>query len=305
MLRQSQIMLFLIVFLCLNLSCEAQEKGALRAYLIETQERMGKIVGQKIISDQTRKLLKQDNLVVSIPEIKNPEDINDRQELYVVFDARRVHKLTGYYILKLSVASQEPKAGWVTLDQVGLDQYEKKWVISLRLTGRGVLHSELLYSRTPQLQKEPVFSNTAFFKKLLWADYFQAYPLEGSGSEWVLTKEWQQLNLTIDLVSLSQGEAVDRCQVLLAEFSRQFGTAEAPFLWAQKQVTKAGLEEIIQKISQTKKYTYSLRVETARGEEFAIGSPNFVPQLQQRIVFQDDLQVREAMLLLAVAKKEK
>lgn len=255
-----------------------------KALVIFTQESWGCIQKQIIDTDVTKSLTQKEKESVTIKEIKNPEDVNNRHELFLCFDGKQVNKLEGYYVLGLNIYHPQPsKNGYFTINQAKMIKQDKNWVISLKIKGIGTLKPELFYSRSPGIN--PIFhscpeADIKAFKTTL----LKAYKIPKGLEEHTLSEEWAVINIPINDYFLEQGRLIDRCEEVLDALEKIHSSkSEYLFLWERDKISEKRIKDMVKKIENERKdFKFNITIKFA-DERIIIGESGLVPVLQQSL----------------------
>lgn len=268
---------------------QEQEIRRKEASLVFTYEIWGCIRKQGIKEDATDLIKQGDEQFIRIDEIKNTEDRNDRNELYVSFWAHEINGLAGYYVLRLGIKHRDPLMhGYLFIDQARLMERNKGCLFELKAKAIGQIEAGLLYGRQPQL-KTGLFScpEADLFEPYILTflktyDIKQSLKIESK----VINEEWDEIHIVIDPSLLKEARFIDECEELLDTLDKEFSSSQDfIFLWDKLKVAK-NLEDIISQMEQRKKLRYNILIKIIdknTTEEIARNGTSFIPQLRQNI----------------------
>lgn len=280
-LRMSLVLGLLLVS---SQGCATGSQRLNQALVINTRENMGYLVGQTVKVDVTQKLLAADQNLATIATNSSSEDAVKRDELWLIFKAKPLTDLNGYWIVRLWCEQEKPGTDCrITLDSVGLDSAGKIGVFLAKVKGDGLIRTQMLYSRTPVIQQTWSMFGGEGVRELFKLAFFNAYVLEGDfeGSPGLRLKDkWEKLALVFNPSFSEQAAAIDKCQGILQELAEGFAVKGEPWLWKRTAFTANALKSKLKGTSQLACYFDD-------GTKLELGTTNFVPQLRQRLAFQD------------------
>lgn len=266
-----------------------QEITLKNAFLVVTYEIWGCIRKQGIKEDATDLIQHGDEQFIRIDEIKNTEDRNDRNELYIAFQAQEINGLPGYYILRLGIKHRDPLIhGYLFIDRARFIEKNESYLFELKAKAIGQIEAGLLYGRQPQL-KTGLFScpeaelfepYTATFLKT--HEIKQSLKIESK----VINEEWDEIHIVIDPSLLKEARLIDECEELLDTLDKEFSSSQDfIFLWDKSKVM-SNLEDIILSTEQRTKLKYNILMKIMyknTREEITRNGTSFIPQLRQNI----------------------
>ena len=265
-----------------------------RAFLVFTRESWGCLVGQEIKADVTTLISGDQGPGVRWEEIKNPEDRQDRLELYLYFSAGPVSGLPGYLVLKLGVGSTDPeKPGEVRLKNAILSQDVQGPVFELQGAVRGDLAADLLYARDFHLHQGLFACPEASLFEPRDLHFLKAYAVK-TGLNVVMAKPGaQEGSIGIPLTGfwLNQTREVAAGAELLDLLEQKFKVDDkSTFLWDKARVTSQALAGLASAWEQGKglKSHIALKLRDRQGTREIRRAPiPFNPQLLQKIAIQE------------------
>jgi hypothetical protein len=264
-----------------------------KALLVLTREGWGCFGGQEIRGD-VASLLNGAGAGVRWEEIKNPEDRQDRLELYLYFPAGPVSGLPGYLVLKLGVDSTDPeKPGEVRLQKAALRRDAQEPVFELQGAVRGDLAADLLYARDFHLHQGLFACPEASLFEPRDLHFLKAYAVK-TGLKVVMPKPGaQEGGISIPLTGfwLKQTREVAAGAELLDLLEQKFKVDDkSTFLWDKARVTSQALAGLASAWEQGKvlKSHIALILRDRQGTREIRRSPiPFNPHLRQKITLKD------------------
>jgi len=295
-MNTSLSMLMSMVFLpcgfdCGEITSAINDSTPATALVILNRESSGCPNGQIVKEDVTIEISKEDNRSATIYEIKNPEDIFDRNELYLLFPAMPVNGLTGDFVVKLWCNSERPEIkAYISLDYAKLHRDpDENWVVSAKVKGNGLIHAKLLYSREAEVRNAWVSCPDAEIYEPYALTFFNVYPLTGhlTIQQEKLSDRWQTLVLQFNSMLSKSAVDIDRCQTLLAALDKQFSN-DRPLLWDRKKVQAGILPMVASKANVfTEKVAFQILLKADDGITIRSDSNNFVPHLRQKLALKN------------------
>lgn len=264
-----------------------------KALIIFTRESWGCLNGQEVKEDVSAKIAKDDCNFAIIQEIKNPEDIFNRYELYLIFPAKPVNGLTGNFVVKFWCNNDKPETkAYFSMDHARL--YKKKggnWILSIRAKGNGFIHAKMLYSRAPEIRQALFSCPEAGVLQPNQLTFFNVYPLEGNFDgvpQQKLGGKWQTLELTLNPIFLEGAVSVDKCQTFLDILDKQFAVTGRPMVWERKKIQA----ETIQKLSSqtgvsSEDKIFQVLLKADDGTMTKVSSYRFLPHLRQKLALKN------------------
>lgn len=261
-----------------------------KAFILFTEEGWGCIYNQQIKKDVTNLIALEDGEFVRVEEIKNPEDRDNRYELYLYFLAKESSGLPGYYILRLEVKHQNPLAiGYLLVDQARLKKGDKGYFVELKAKADGLIVADLLYSRQPRLTAGLFSCPEADLFDPYKVNFLKAYEIS-SGLRIVsemMNKKWDRINIAIDPFLLKEVNLVDASEKFLDALDKEFSSSkDFIFLWDKSKVSTKSIENIALRIEQEKRLKYNISINIRykeKTETISRGEKLFVPDLRQKI----------------------
>ena len=289
------VILYCLIGLVLGGCSTSESKGMdiypEKALIIFTQENWGCLVGQKLKEDVTALVTEDDGQFARLDEIKNPEDVDNRYELYLSFPAKEIDGLPGYYVLKLYIEQEEPmEDGHLLIDQAKIVDSENGYSFRLKAKTKGMfLWADLLYGKHSEL-KEGFFScPDADLYEPQEMSFFSAYEVYSDLDIHFreLPGGWSEVDIPIDSFFLEEGRLVDQCEELLDVLDEELSAFKGlAFLWADTSVTIENIERIVSQMEHGKTFRYSVSteiIEEDSSEELNISGEESIPVLRQRI----------------------
>lgn len=273
--------------LCMTLG--NQDQIPLRGLIIYTAESWGCLNGQEIRDDVSALIAKADKKGATIQEIKNPEDVFNRNELFILFPAGPISGQSGSFAVRFRCESGRPDVkAFFSVDEARVSQKENKtWLIALKVRGNDSFAAQMFYSRSPEIKRGWYFCPKAREQKPAQIQFFCVYPLEGAFGGMPrekLTERWQNLEMDFNPLYLEQSAAVDRCQALFDMLAREFSVDGDSMLWNLEKVTSKNLKEFLQEAaSSLGEKTFQVLIELQDGRRIYSSADNFVPHLRQML----------------------
>lgn len=261
-----------------------------RALVIFTRESWGCLSGQEIKEDVSITIGRDDGNYVTIEEIKNPEDIFNRYEIFLIFPAILVNQLPGNFVVKFWCDNdQSEEKAYLSMEWASLHKRAKEWILTTKLKSNGFVHIQMLYSRMPEIRQAWFSCQGEGTGELYQLTFFNAYPLEGefgSVPEQKLNGKWERLDLTFNPIFLEESRAVDRCQLFLNVLDRQFAIKDSSLVWDSAKVDEGTIRSlVIQSTVETKELDVMLRKDDRT--IIQIGSESFVPHVRQKLALRN------------------
>lgn len=262
-----------------------------KAFILFTEESWGCISNQQVKEDVTELVASEDEKFARVDEIKNPEDVANRDELYLCFRAKEVGGLPGYCILRLGVSHEDPLVkGHLLVDQARLISGDNGYSVELKAKADGLFKADILYGKQPQLKVGFFSCPEAGLFEPQKVSFLKAYEIRGDlgigiDSE-VIDERWNNLNVTIDLLCLEEARFVDACEGLLDALDKEFSSfKDLIFFWDKSRVTTKSIEDIASQMEQESglKYNVSIIIRYKEGIEEINRNGMFTPRLRQKI----------------------
>jgi hypothetical protein len=264
-----------------------------KAFIIFTQESWGCLIGQEVKEDVSAKIAKDDYIYANIQEIKNPEDVSNRNELYLIFPAKPVNKLDGNFVVKFWCDfDQAQKKAYLSMDYAKIYKKDSgKWILLVKIRGNGFVHVQMLYSRLPVIRQVWFSCPQAGVYQPSRRTFFSVYPLEGRFDgipQQILSDEWKTLDLTFNPIFLEGAVLVDNCQAFFAMLDEEFAIANQTMVWEQEKIQVDTIKTLIdQACKLTKEKTFQVLLKVDNGSTIYVGSDNFVPHLRQKLAIKN------------------
>ena len=272
-------------------------KGALlpqKAMLVFTRESWGCLLGQEIKADVTALLIGDRAPGVRWEEIKNPEDRQDRLELYLYFPARPVSGLPGYLVLRLGSSNPNPlKPGSVLLKRAELTIGPNGPAFELKGQIQGSLTAGLLYAEDFDLHQGLFTCPEADLFEPQNIYFLKAYPLKPdlSVKPEKPSGRVESFAIPLDESRLGEAQAVAAGAELLTRLDQEFKVSgKFTFLWDKARITSQSLEGLASSWETGKgvRSNIALILRDRQGSLEIRRSPApFTPQLRQKIAVQD------------------
>jgi hypothetical protein len=265
-----------------------------KAYLVFTKESWGCLGGQTVVAEVTDHLAGTERQAVSLTEVKNPEDVNNRLELFLYFSAIDIGGVPGYFILRLGVEGSKATIPGVLqiADAVVVQSEEKNWSFLLKCETKGHLKSDLIYAGDLQLHSG-IFT-CAPGRKARPVDFLQVYPIRSglSSKATEIGAQWSRVTIPLDDFCLEDAKEVAACYSLLTEMEKRLSiSTEQRFLWDQSRLNSQMLNRLSSFFDQDRNIRFHVNVElrTPQGTlEIESDSTPFLPQLRQMISARSD-----------------
>jgi hypothetical protein len=257
-----------------------------KALLILTRESMGCLNSQTLTQDATELVSSEDGKAIAIREIKNPEDVSNRNELYLLFPAEQVNQLPGFFILKLGCDSDQPTPASVSIDHAVLRRRGSEWIVVLKAKSDGFVRAQLLYSRRPEFVTAWFTYPEADVREPVQVTFYRAYALEGELGgvpAQKLAGKWQTLEITLAPFSLDQARFADICQQILEEMDKNFARQGEPLVWPHEKLQVESLRSLIRKVTAGKSVVQAV-LKLDNGSVIQTNGDNFAPHLRQKLV---------------------
>jgi hypothetical protein len=270
-----------------QIGCTIDEITPSKALIVFTRSSWGCLGGQDVKEDVSKKVANDDDNYATIDEIKNPEDVFNRYELYLIFPARAVTQVSGSFVVKLWCDNDEPKiTGSLSTDWVSLHQKGKEWVMTTKVKGTGFLHVQMLYSRSPELRRGFFSCRGEGMREPYQLTFFNAYPFEGEFGglpRQKLSPQWQTLDLTLNPIFLEEAASVDTCQAFLDLLDKRFAVSGSPLVWELSKIETETIQTVAGQVLAGGENRFQLVLKADDGSVTNVGSGNFVPHLRQKL----------------------
>ncbi|MCK4790370.1 MAG: hypothetical protein KAV87_41920 [Desulfobacteraceae bacterium] len=264
-----------------------------KAFIIFTQKSWGCLIGQEVKEDVSAKIAKDDYVYANIQEIKNPEDVFNRNELYLIFPAKPVNELDGNFVVKFWCDFDQPqKKAYLSMDYAKIYKKDSgKWILLVKIKGNGFVHVQMLYSRLPVIRQALFSCPQAGVYQPSRRTFFSAYPLEGRFDgvpQQILSDEWKTLKLAFNPIFLEGAVLVDNCQAFFAMLDEEFAIAGQTMVWERKKIQVDTIKMLIdQACKLTKEKTFQVLLKLDDGSTIYVDSDNFVPHLRQKLAIKN------------------
>ncbi len=271
---------------CATDIAQSQDLLPEKALVVLTRESMGCINSQTLVQDASALVAHDDGKAVTIREIKNPEDVSNRNELYLLFSARQASQLPGFLILKLGCDSDQSAAASLSIDHVVLRRRDNEWGVVLKAKSDGFARAQMLYSRSPEFTTAWLTYPEAGVREPMQVTFYRAYPLEGELSgvpSQKLNGKWQTLEIAVNHFSFEQARFVDLCEQLLEGMDESFAPPEEHLIWPRENVQAEGLRSLIRTIAGGQSPAQAI-LKLDDGSVIQTNGDNFVPHLRQKLV---------------------
>ncbi|UCH94226.1 MAG: hypothetical protein JSV88_28690 [Candidatus Aminicenantes bacterium] len=283
-------MILIITFGSLLMASQNVEPIPLKGVIIYTSESWGCLGGQEIKKDVSASIASKDDSAATIQEIKNPEDVSNRYELYLVFPAYQINGLSGSFAARFRCSSDSPiKSAFFSVDFARVAKKDNgDWTLSLRVRSNGFVRADMLYSKKPEIMPGWFYCPEAPDGEPARVRFFYVFPLEGSfaglpGGK--LSRNWQDVELTFNPLFLEQSVYIDKCQALFSMLAQEFAVQyDDQMAWEFEKINSKNLQGIVnQAISALKGKGFQVVLKFTDGKKIDVGSDNFVPHLRQQL----------------------
>ena len=264
-----------------------------KGLIIYTAESWGCLEGQEIREDVSTLIANEDNNSATIQEIKNPEDVFNRNELYLIFPAKPVNELDGNFVVKFWCDFDQPqKKAYLSMDYAKIYKEDSgKWILLVKIRGNGFVHVQMLYSRLPVIRQAWFSCPQAGVYQPSRRTFFSVYPLEGRFDgipQQILSDEWKTLKLTFNPIFLEGAVLVDNCQAFFAMLDEEFAIAGQTMIWEREKIQVDTIKTLIdQACTLTKEKTFQVLLKLDDGSTIYVDSDNFVPHLRQKLAIKN------------------
>ena len=270
-------------------------KGVLpsKALIINTSESWGCLNEQVLKEDVTDGIAKDDCHYATIYEIKNPEDIVNRNELYLTFSANPINGLAGYFVVKFWCDNDKPDIrAYFSMDHARVFKNKNgDWTLLTKAKGNGFVHVKMLYSRTPDLLDVWYSCPQVGEDQPKKTTLFNAYPLEGKFDGVPAKKlgdEWLTLELVLNPIFLGQASSVDKCQEFLEILDKHFSSADRPMVWDRSKIRRETIQSLALKAgADNDEKMFQVLFKANDGTTINVGSDNFLPHFRQKLALEN------------------
>lgn len=258
--------------------------------IVFTKESWGCLGGREILADVTQDLTANDGKPVLITEVKNPEDVDNRLELYLYYPSQEITGSEGFYVLRLGVTGSKPQVpGTLQLAEAFLVNNSQgvSFVLKAKITGH--LKPGLLFAGDTQLASGLFTCAEADLFEAQPVNFLGVYPIrsELSFTAKKIDAQWDRVTIRLDDFILKEGEAIAACYGLLTEMQNKFSASnEHLFLWDQFQLTPHGLNLAAASYEHGRNCRFHVNIELHDPQgrtEIQRDSIPFDPQLRQMI----------------------
>lgn len=271
-----------------------QPRDPVKALLVMTRESSGCFGGQKILRDATKAILGGEAEEVQVEGVLNPEDREDRVELYLFFSAEGVMDEGGYLLLRLGLESGTAgERRTLTVRRASLASSGDALSFDLTAKSRGRIHPVLLYTQGWQVFGGIFTCPAAGLFEPQSLDFLPAYAI-ATGLEMntgPLDQNWDRITIPVSGAGLREGRKVALCASLLQRMTRELAaSAQSPFVWEKSRVSSEGLRRFEYGMEKEKGAVFQVKVMVHRptGMEEITSSPEgFDPCLRQPVALVD------------------
>jgi hypothetical protein len=252
-----------------------------RAFLIQTREGNGCLIGQTLQADLTKQFASaQGGEAVLQPSVPT-EDASQEPTVYLVFDAIEA---PGYLIARVALEAAPDRPRRYTLRKARLLQAEGSGTLILEGEGTGTLRVELLYAATPELA-EGWFScpETGTYDPFQLR-FFPAYAPSGMDAATVRqpVDESKRHVVPISRAVVAALPRLAAATEILHAVLHEVGMEENRYILDGRKLSPEALRKIV---GNQAAQNAMVLIKPDRGEEFAVlaGEPNFDPTLRQKV----------------------
>ena len=283
----SSIILTVILAILIPMSSANQNPILLKGFIIYTAESWGCLEGQEIREDVSTLISSADNNSATIQEIRNPEDVFNRYELYIIFPAERINGLNGSFAAMFRCESSGPDFNaLLSVDEARVFQKEDQtWAIALKVKGNGFFTARMFYSQKPEMMRGWYSGLGARNQPPVQIQFYNVFPLEGDFGRMPpenLSGEWQNLELHFNPFFLEQSVAVDKCQALFEMLVAEFSVDGDSMLWKLEEITPETLQSLSQRaVASLGEQTFQVLLKLQDRRTLYSNLDNFVPHFRQ------------------------
>ncbi len=270
-----------------QIGCATNDIAPSKALIIFTRASWGCLNGQELKEDVSSNITKDDGNYATVEEIKNPEDVFNRNELYLIFPAAPLNQMAGNFVAEFWCDSDQPETDasfsveWASLRQKG-----NEWVLSTKIKGTGFIHVQMLYSRAPEMRQAWFSCPAAGVREPNQLTFFNAYPLDGEFGgvpQQKLSGQWQTLDLTVNPLFLEEAVSVDKCQMFLDSLDKEFAVSGGPLVWDGNRIQVETVRAIANHAAPGGENIFQLLLRADDGTTTQLGADDFVPQVRQKV----------------------
>lgn len=281
-----------------------------KALLVFTRESWGCLGGQIIIEDITSLLSESNAEPILLQDVKNPEDVNNRYEIYLYFPTQRISGRSGYYVLRLAVVGSKPQLpGFLRLAQAALVRTDNNLTFSLKAQTEGFLVADMLYAGDSLLKSGLFACPPAGLFELHPVKFLDVYPVrtELASTAAKIDAHWDKLSMPIELFWQKEGDDVAACFELLSGLEERFSCSkEYTFLWDQSKIAQDGLNLIVTSFEKDNALKFHVNVEIIDKQgktEIRRDATPFVPKLQKIIAVKNARgKMTSGMVMIGIEK---
>ncbi len=227
-----------------------------KAWIIHTKSREFGISEQKMLSDVTEKVIKDDDDYAVVESQERPTNIFDDISLFIAFPEKKFNDLDGYFIIKITPQEVKKlfmgnKRGYLKVDTIWIEKSEESFSLNIKGESNTTVIPWIYYSLTPDIifrwtyrdiRENVDFNQWYFFDAYRFQNEFiKKFTLSGSQ------------NIEINPLFIDQGLHIHYALQILNTLNEEFAQDGTRFLWLQEKIDKNKFDEVIDKM--TNKYS--------------------------------------------------
>lgn len=227
----------------------AKKIEPIKAWVVYTECGEGSVKQQSVISNETEIVLKNDRRYVRIEEIRNPTNVFNRTELYVVFSAQEIDDLPGYYIIIFTPKPRlKGEIAYFELDRVQLHKDERiQLLISIKTNS--IVKTWFYYSQNPRLERfwgiSAVDGDKLKSTELINAVRFVNKFIDDIPIKFVDNRWHDEVILPIDSRFSKQGKTLRLSWNLLQRLDNIFSAKGEFWVWKKDILVRENVEEAL------------------------------------------------------------
>jgi len=228
-----------------------------KAWIIYSESAEGSVTKQSIISNVTNKIIENDTFSVRIEEMRNPLNVFNQNELYVVFPSKIIDGLSGFYLIEFTPKPHlKGEISYFELDYVHILK-EKQIKLQMNVRTNTQLNPWFYYSQDPKIadfwgiseENEDKLQKTKLINAIRFANKFiDDIPKEYIDNEW-----HEEIVITIDPLFSKQGRTLYLGLNLLKSLDSAFSERGEFLNWSKKGISQNKVEEVVAKFSEINK----------------------------------------------------
>lgn len=216
----------------------------LRALVVLNRRRMG-VTSQSIRGELTG-VISHDVGDLEILAGHFMENIEEQEELIIVFPAEPVNRLPGFFTLSLKVRNMDPeKVEFFRVKKIELTREDTNFVVVAQVKSNATIEESWGYTRHPELRQvnQPLYDDpsvtmeTHTFHQSWLPGAFKLQRFDH------IPEEWQTARFTVNEEIIRQSNLIDDTEFFLEKLDNLVSADKSKFLyWTYEQITEDTLE---------------------------------------------------------------